>query len=341
MGWLSRFQQIRKNRQRFEADAAQHAGSEAERVLGQKMLSIIDGTSCRLWMNRRIPVGTRRSEIDAILSLGDRLWLVELKNWSGALFVHDGRLIQRRRYDGGEIDHGPLVVLMAERQEALARWCVQQGGRDFVVEPFVVFANPRLEIHPSAQEALGSLLVSEAVFLQHLQSVVNSYRDVPALSSVTARGWPRLFSLFRGTKTADSRGVSELSSVERAVDVLSTWDTLELHGGREVSGDILRGTPLEDGQRRVSLADRRRLWGYEVEVPRSYWQVFRSSAEAKVRLHGRSQDYGWFPLPEDASIRFQAAGAAEPEDVPLRHVVRVRFGSKNERNPRKRSRAGS
>ena len=307
MNWIQRFQQLRGNRRRFEPDDARTAGFDAERRLTLRLRGLVDGSAARVWPNRRVPTHRkRRTELDLIVALDGTLVLVELKNWSGELVLHGGDLVQRRRHGMEEVRHGDLRARMAERVEAVQRWCADHGAARVEIEPVIVLANPRLQISEDVITAYDGLLSSEAEFLASMA------RRVASLSPLT----PTALSL------------------HRAIAALSTWDTLVLHGGREVQGDIVDvsfGEALDAKDPRRALGDRRRVAGFDVETPRSFWRLFRGALTPRARVIEREAPGAWLALPPEASLRIRAAGSKQTEQVPLRHVLQVRYGATRRR----------
>src|SRR5256714_12897682 len=82
--------------------------------------------------------------------------LIEVKNWSGQLTVHNGVWRQTRR-GGDVVDHGDLIRENRLKRDAVVEYLHDRGldlnGRfvDEHVVPKVIFTNPNLQLDPEVE----------------------------------------------------------------------------------------------------------------------------------------------------------------------------------------------
>lgn len=308
-GWLERIRSVRANRTRFEAHGAESAGEAAEDAVYDRLETIVrkhaHTGAWRVWSGVRIRNKGWRSEIDLLIAAEDRLYLLELKNWSGQLDMNGTALVQIRRHQGGIIEHGDLMKTMRKREAAVRAWLQKHRSEVPPIERCVLFYNPRLQMTPAVLEYFG-----------------------PEVAS--ASEWTANFA--RRAKQAGSR--SSMTKERRAklydtIDMLSTWDTVTMHGGRRVHGDIRSSRTvvrLENGEK-LPLHNRRRIAEIDVHAPRSYMRaLFGADQTLRVVLHLRDGTTERADVPMDAQIRVHAAGQRKPELVSLRHLTHLSFG---------------
>lgn len=311
MRWLERLAAVRTNRTTFYASGAETAGERAEEEMFKAVRRIIDGSehadTWRVWPEVRIRDGKWRSEIDLIVATDRTLYLLELKNWSGRLDVHEDVLVQYRRHQGGMIEHGNLMKTMRKREAAIRAWLTRHRCPIPTIERRVLFYNPRLEF-------------SDAVFAYFGEEVSS------------ASEWLSSFERLAQTETPPPSKAGEMRlALHSAIDALSTWDWVEMHGGRMVRGDIRSSTEtiqLPSGKKRP-LHDRAAISHIDIDAPRSYLRaLFNASVMLDLRVVLRDGAVINAALPIETTMRIHAAGQSETELVALRHVRRLRFGSR-------------
>lgn len=317
MRFLERLRQVAQNRQRFENAPDTHAGEDAELQLLQSIEGCIEAVGgegyWRVWRGVRVPAKKgRQTEIDFVVSTHAQVFLIELKNWSGQLELDGDTLVQIRRYEGGIVRHGDLMRKMDQREVALRAWVEQTMRTAPPIERRILFYNPRLQMSGDVRSYFGGAVASASEWLQELSELRRS-----------------------STPVSD-----EMARFHKAMDQLGSWDRLELHGGKQLVGDILdEGKAIEFSTGlRTRLSDRKRFFGLDFEAPRSYFMaVLGLSRPYRVRAQLRGGGTLVETLPADAAIKFHPAGQPSPEWVPVRHIRHLRFGySVRRRGPRQR-----
>lgn len=310
MRWLERLSAVRKNRRTFYASGAENAGDAAEEALYNDAFSVLKAYGkttrhWRVWDAVRVRHGNWRSEIDLLMWTDDRIYLIELKNWSGRLDVHDGELVQFRRYDGGMVQHGNLVKQMKRREEALRAWLKKHNAHVPQIERRILFYNPRLEFSDAVHHYFNNEVSSASEWISEVRRLA---RDA-----------------------TPSKADAERQAGVSAIDALSTWDTVHMYGARVVRGDIRSSKEtiaLDDGKT-LRLHDRRRISRIEISAPRSYLRaVFGQEMVLTLTVHLRSGEVVHATVPIDTTIRAHAAGQPKTELVALRHVRELQFGGR-------------
>jgi len=309
MRWLKRLGAVRTNRIRFEASGAETAGEHAEDQMLERVQQIIEAAPnakrWRAWSEVRVKDGNWRTEIDLVVATDDTLFLLELKNWSGRLDVHNEILVQHRRHEGGMIEHGNLMKTMQKREAGMRAWLTKQGCDPPRIERKILFYNPRLEFSDAVFEYFGNEVASASEWLSDFSRLAQNASPPPSKAGAKER------------------------ALHAAIDNLYTWDWVEMYGGRTVRGDIRSSAVkirLTSGKE-VPLHDRKVFTHIEVEAPRGYVRaLFTPSMMLTVRAVRRNGEEIETKLPIDTTVRVHAAGQKETELVALRHVRRLRFG---------------
>lgn len=307
MRWLKRLSAVRVNRQKFYASGAESAGDAAEEAVYDAVVKVLEGRKntkhWRVWEAVRVRHGTWRSEIDLLVWTDDRLYLIELKNWSGRLDVQNNELVQFRRHQGGMVAHGNLMKKMRRREEAVRAWLKQHQAEIPRIERKILFYNPRLEFTDAVFDYLKGEVMSASMWHAELRERARQAK---------------------GEKISAKRraGFDAISS-------LSTWDTVEMHGGRIVRGDIRSSTetlPMEKGAP-LRLHDRKRIERLDIQAPRSYLRAaFVDEMDLQLTVHLRTGEQLIAHVPIETTMRVHAAGQRKTELVALRHVRTLRFG---------------
>ncbi len=222
-------------------------GRDAELLLKQLVGSSFAFKDGHVFAGRRIPSKRqgRRREIDLIVCTPSMIHLIEVKNWSGSLKVHNRRWSQSRR-SGDVVDHGDLLETNLSKQDAVAEYLHDQGIaiddkfiRDHIVTE-IIFMNPRMELDP-AIEALPEIITRRE--LDHY------------LGRQPQRGHAEwLFSsLVELCRAAESKRDDRLArpgsksipaatykQITTCLSETETWDQLHLYRNKVITGDLVR-----------------------------------------------------------------------------------------------------
>jgi hypothetical protein len=256
------------------------AGRDAELALRELV-----GTSRRLegasvLAGRRIPSRRqgRRREIDLIVCTPRAIHLIEAKNWSGRLEVAGGHWRQTRR-NGEVVDHGDLLADQWLRRDALVEYLNDRGldlDDRFIADhiaPKIIFTNPNLELAPTIEARPDVFSRRELDGYLGRQPRRASFGERIA-SSVAAlcRDWEDRPA---GTRPSTANPIprDRYEKIVAALAAARTWDRLEYHGTRVITGDVLELKVGPRTYRRPELQDlagglpirlhwtRNRAWG--------------------------------------------------------------------------------
>ncbi|WP_372526613.1 nuclease-related domain-containing protein [Piscinibacter sp.] len=262
-----------------------------------------------------------RYEIDLIVITPRRLHVIEVKNWSGRLSL-DGAQWVHERSNGERLVHPNLATYNQAKAQTLSRYLVSHGTA--VPSPriaqTVVFTNQRLQTDRAIEEH------PNIVTAQQLERYIRQQRG--------ASRWAYAFSaLIQACADADNAckladGLFDLmpplmvDGARAAIAELRTWDRLQLHGGRELIGDLL-WIHNRDGRLAAeafasatayTLRWRRGMLGI---LPLMGWGSFG---------HMHDRQTGWRPVAVNDCVYFHEAGQAQPAVIALRAVDRIEIG---------------
>lgn len=322
MGFFQRWTTLVSNRTALSNDASQLAGSQAELHLLADISRRLEGTGWRVWHGVRVPFQGRRREIDLVITSLERVFVIELKNWSGTLELHGDEVVQMRRHNAGMIHHGRLFDTMDERVDALGSWHGQRGAEVPPLTSLLVFYNPRLIVSAEARARYGHLMLSANALMAMLPK--------PSAAAPQASWWQRVLGAAR--RRASSKRLPPVSpkiaAFQSTMDALGSWDQLEYFGGKMAVGDILRVGPRveAEGGAKPHIADRAKLQEVLVEAPRSWFALFREDMRPRLQLIARDGAVVDAIAGEDDTLWFHAAGQPKPQEVRVAQLTAIRFG---------------
>jgi Nuclease-related domain len=245
VGRLRQWSEIQKVRPTKES-AAVEGGRDGELFLKELLRASYQFKDSHLLAGRRISSKRqgRRREIDLIVCTPTMIHLIEVKNWSGQLSVHNGVWRQIRR-GGDVVDHGDLIRENLLKRDAVVDY-LRDRGLDldglFVDEhivPKVIFTNPKLELSPEVESRTdiisrreldeylgrqGQKGLAERVFSSLIEFCLNSESKHGGVLSQRRHG--------RIPSRQYEKIVAFLSETE-------TWDKLQFYGTMVVTGDLV------------------------------------------------------------------------------------------------------
>lgn len=305
------FQLITRNRERHHPVPKVSAGRRAELRVQAQLSERLRDSPFEYYAGLRIPHRGRRREIDFVITTSDELWVVELKNWSGFVGLDGHNLVQHRAGGRGVVDHGPVVRELRKKRRAVDNLLERRIDEVPDSRAILVFFNRNVRI----DEGLLAIDDVDVIRLPQLLS---------ALPAPTSDKGPigRFFSALFGDddQKALPAAAEPVVCAREVLAELGTWDLLALHGGQIISGDLVDASTPE-------LADRERFRRLRVDVPRSYFDLFRSEVDIEVVAEPRSDGedesfhYGF-----DETIKFHCAGDPKPKEFALRDLLGVSFG---------------
>jgi hypothetical protein len=291
----------------------QHAGDQGELWLQTLLGPYTHYKDTHLFTSKRIPEphAHRRQELDVIVVTPKRLYVFEVKNWSGQLYQRQDQWIQVNR-SGKEIVHKDYIHAHRAKTDVLLRYLWSRNIQVPIsnVSQKIIFANARLEIpddailhHPDVihLSKLRSRLTAQTIIdycLAHEQ-------DNLLLSSLFEADIQRLFP-----------------QIVTALQHIGTWDQLYLYGGAMYKGDI-RHLRIGD---EVFFRERFESgWRLELQWARSEEGLLRTLLKLDVGTmrfpDGREQSIG-----VDDTILFHTVGEHDPTRIPLKAIDSIHIG---------------
>jgi Nuclease-related domain len=258
LGQWSEIQQIRP----AEESPDEAAGRDGELALRELVGSSYRLKGASVLAGRRIPSKRqgRRREIDLIVCTPEMIHLIEAKNWSGRVEVVNGIWRQTRR-SGEVVGHGDLLGDLRQRRNTVAEYLNDRGlalderfVRDHII-PKIIFTNPNLRLDP-AVEARPDVISRRELdgYLGRQQRKGLAERVFSAVIEFCLDWEGRM----TGGRPSAGSGRNPQDRYKKIVECLSevgTWDRLEFHGGRVVTGDILDLKVGPRTYRRAELAE--------------------------------------------------------------------------------------
>lgn len=192
----------------------------------------------QVFTSLRIPdtgQGRGRREIDLVVVTKRELYVVEVKNWSGAIELQpDGSWLQIRR--NGTVQKHSNVVDGTKYRAQLLKWYIERRGvnvpSDFI-QPKVFLVNP--DCRPEQAIVMQPEVLSADQWESFMENNLGR----------TGSGW--LSSLFSSSQPAPILSEPAEKLLLYVLSTAPTWDRLELYGGKIVVGDFhsFQGQPEE------------------------------------------------------------------------------------------------
>jgi len=294
------------------------AEEEALRVLTRDLAD----AGYRLFRGVRLPSldGTRRYELDFVIVSPNDAIVVELKNWAGEVRAR-GRSMEQVRRGGEVVDHGDVLGELERKVAALGGRHRKTHRKTPPMRALLVFHNRSAVVDPKL------LARDDVVSFAELRAEVSA-------QAATDRGEAEgvLVGLLRWLGLSDTLAAgapdAAIDALCASLSALGTWDTVELHGGQRLSGDVLGGAEDDVIVNDLRLTDRERFDHIEVEAERSvFWALFSAPTchlvfvdRAGKKLVGKA--------PSTTELRFHEVGQRSPSRLPLGQLRRISFGSR-------------
>ncbi len=316
MNLWTRIKETRKNRRRSPPLVEVSIGEEAELAVARGLRRSLRGTGDTFYAGLRIPdaeAGHKR-ELDFVITRPDEVIIIELKYWIGTLELSPkGHLIQRRPQKAS-LDHGPLFKEMKAREQALRALIKSHKLRPLPIRSLLIFYKPGLKI----AEGFGKLR-SQMMEWRTLRKQLSCARPRLAVQLLRLlRRW-----LGGASSEAPSKGILAL---REALDLLGSWDEIELYGGRRFMGDLRPQRGCNPLVAQIRLVDREQLAGFEVEADRCYLKALLFTPQLRVRLDFRGGEELEGDLPLERQCLIHSVGARRPHRQALREIKHIRYG---------------
>ena len=219
-------------------DPEVEAGRNAERFLHGIITTNLKYKDSYCFSGKRVKSKKegRRFEIDLIVLTKKQLHVLEVKNWSGQLYMDGDSWIQEKR-DGRIIVHPNLTTYQAKKTQVLIEYLKKFNINidSSYIRQKVLFINPNLHIDPTIisnpdvipRDKLDNYLKSQkgtSLFENMLYSLIEICLDSEKSKII-------LEEVFKSMQS------SEVNKAKSALSELRTWDRIKLNGGKILNGD--------------------------------------------------------------------------------------------------------
>ena len=121
------------------------AGRMAEKFLADLVDSNLRYKGANCFLNKRVPSREdgRRYEVDLMVLTKKQLNIIEVKNWSGHLFISDGKWKQQKR-NGYVIEHTNVLKYFVKKKSVIVKYLKEKGidlPPDFISHKVILINN--------------------------------------------------------------------------------------------------------------------------------------------------------------------------------------------------------
>ncbi|MHB8409430.1 MAG: nuclease-related domain-containing protein [Acidiferrobacterales bacterium] len=327
--WVQELREVIGPREQFEEREAKKAGDNAEQELHAIVRSKSHFGSARIFENKRVPLKnarSRRGEIDLLVMTERRLYVLEVKNWSGRLDQSsDGWLYTPRV--GAPRQEQDWIAWNRTKADGLREYLKDQGvdiAADAVVSR-MVFMNERIELDRAIAD--NQDVIARGQLEMYFNKQPGAYGNMERLLASLIE-W--LFSKEREAASQGTLSGMSQATFKKACDSvagLQTFDRVVLQGGRELPGDLHAlsingdrwnpdwpsGTELVVRWPRSLWSANRILWRAVVAGERPMWGIIETPTALQRFYH-------W------EGVRFQEAGQVLCSWVPFQDIDRIVIG---------------
>jgi hypothetical protein len=228
------------------------AGRDAEDLLRNLVDENYSFKGCHSFAGKRIPNldGKGRREIDLVVITAKKIYVIECKNWSGELILHQDRWVQVKTDKNRQVErtHENIWQLNQFKMNLLVRNLANSGiqirSQDICQK--IIFMNKNLKIIDPHRYSYPDIITADRL---------DTYL---AQQNNRLKPHERLFSSVIGLlldeeiqdKIVDGIGIDRVGGdrhqqVIQTVSKFGTWDKVCLHGTKILSGDIYYHTPID------------------------------------------------------------------------------------------------
>lgn len=294
------------------AEPTQQAGDEGERWLQSVLGAYVQHKGAHLFTNKRIPEpeARRRQEIDVIVVTQQRLYVFEVKRWSGLLTKRHDQWIQVNR-SNKEILQKDAIRVNRSKTDVLLRYLHAQN----IVVPIpnvshkVIFTETNLVILDDT-----ILRDPDVIHLGRLRNSVTAQEIIDYCLEYERDDF--LSYMFE----ADMRQL--FPGIVAAIQKTGTWDRLGLYGGETKKGDIRHLRLGDDVMFREHFESG---WQLDLHWTRTQDGLLRAFLDLDIGTmrfpDGRERSVG-----VEDHILFHVVGDANPTRIPLKNIDYILIG---------------
>lgn len=326
MAWVKEIKEITGPRATYRERPEKVAGDKAEQAVHRMVRDHPNFKGAHIFDNKRVPLHgaeAAHGEIDVLVVTDQRIYVLEVKDWSGRLEV-DG---ERWRYTPQSKESKPekdWTVWNRTKAQALVEYL--RGHQIAVPSSFVtsrlVLMNDKIDLAEEIAQNPDVIVKSQLEAYFAKQPGRYTFAERVATSLIR-----RLFdeeheAVARGEA---SLGREDFESACKHIAALHPFDKVVLRGGRQLPGDI----------EAVSRGGKKPDWvsgeEWTVQWPSSLWRarqnLWRAVREGRRPLWGLLEtSAGVFGIHQKDGIRFREVGQKSASWIPFIDVDKVIIG---------------
>ncbi|XP_071963064.1 uncharacterized protein [Antedon mediterranea] len=263
---------------------------------------------------------TRKHEIDLVVLTGNGIYVIEVKNWSGAIRVsNDGKSWIQHKNDKTsghatieyDLKHDNVLDKLKLRANLLRNHLIRKDVclPSKVFHSYVVFMNDRVSL-PDDIASLKEVILPER-YNQFLESFQFTY-----LSTLRDAIIPGFVS-----------GQLSYSTMECARTVLKsigTWDVIQLNGGKQLVGDFKSGSQIAPNRKET---EKLQFVHQRNTITATLWAILGYTPQVSVSMLQRggtgwlwNASNGTINIPYNMSITFRMAGDEMDSQIPANDI---------------------
>lgn len=309
----------------FQELAEIKAGEDAENWLQDLVNNHINYKGSHSFAGKRVSCANRkaRKEIDLIVVTPSKIHVLEIKMWSGQLFVYGDQWIHAKR-DGKQKAYPNLVAYNNEKKEILLNYLAENGlmVSEQQVCQKIIFLNRNLSVDWAIANNPDVIIPSK------LHNYLAQQRSNSTAKNLVCSVIEYCLSQENAQLVVDglfSRMTQDkFHQTTKLIDELPTWDKLMLNGTRVLKGDLLG---IQLGSRYLRKKDIER----EAEINVSWT---RNKLIGLIKVLIKSASLGSIKLPNEKAlsvstkdyVHFHLVGQPTPNSIPLMHINKIITG---------------
>ncbi len=324
VGLLKQWSQLAKTPY-FQELAEIKAGEDAENWLQDLVNNHINYKGSHSFAGKRVSCGNRkiRKEIDLIVVTPSKIHVLEIKMWSGQLFVYGDQWIHAKR-NGTQKAYPNLVSYNNEKKEILLNYLKDNSimVSEHQVCQKIIFLNRNLTV----DWAIGNN--PDVIVPSKLHNYLAQQKSASTSQNLVCSVIEYCLSQENAQLVVDGlfgRVTQEkFHQTVKLIEELPTWDKLVLNGTRILKGDLLG---IQLGSRYLRKRDIER----EVEIKVSWT---RNKLFGLIKVLIKSTSLGSIKLPNEKAlpvstkdyVHFHLVGQPTPNSIPLMHINKIVTG---------------
>lgn len=303
-------------------DAAVSAGRQAEKKVEDQLISLGGIPAYNVFHALRIPNGmqTGRVEIDLVVLTDDKIYCLEVKNWSGEITYTNNNIYWQQRVTKDnkkvkQIQHTCPIRRLKEKA-LLLRSHLSRAGLFLPESTFiakVVLVNPNGNLDERIKTS-SCVITPDALsdFANKFAKPLSAYLIDPLVPY-----------FFRGQFS-----YNQMDQIRRVLNLVGTWDVLELHGGKVLHGDYKGCAEIVVNRKEADVIE---FAHQRNKTTATFWAVLGYAPTTTAHVLKRGEGWWLFgketlstiSLPFNGDIGFRVAGNSVDSKIPINDINKI------------------